>query len=77
MLTAQLDRQMERHIDGQTRQYNNEESWHILQLTLIVIFINKYAEEDKPLRRTDRRTDIWSDGVNFDANKERTFPDIF
>ena len=43
MLTAQLDRQMERHIDGQTRQYNNEESWHILQLTLIIIFINKYA----------------------------------
>ena len=55
MITAQLDGQMKSHIDGQTRHSRN------IQITNS----RNIHKNVKPLRRTDRKTDIRSDGVDF------------
>ena len=58
---AQLDEQMERHIDNKTM--------NILKFSFISYYkkINSRHMhlKAKPLRRTDRRKDIRSDGVSF------------
>ena len=49
MPSALLDGKMERHIDEQTRQYNNAECWHILKYTLnFFLEINSRNMHNKP-----------------------------
>ena len=39
LIYAQLDGKMERNLDGWTKQYNNEESKHILKCLFLVVYV--------------------------------------
>ena len=36
---AQLDGKMKRYLDGWTKQYNNEESYHILKCIFLAVYV--------------------------------------